>query len=501
MKEGKNKNTKKTGQVFTPKYIVEEMLDYSGYNNPSIIGKHIIDNSCGDGAFLHVAVSRYCNESIKAGRPLSEIKQDLETYIHGVDTDKDAIRDCSENLSRAAEGFGLQDVKWDLYNRSALSMKMFNGKMDFVVGNPPYVRVHNLDSTYDEVKRFKFANGGMTDLYLAFFELGFKMLNPHGKLCYITPSSWLNSLAASNMRQYILSAQNLVSLTDLEHFQAFEHTTTYTLISLFAMDKKGKEFDYFVFNGQTGRREFVDRLSVDDCHINSYFYLSDKKNLKMLRDIKTKKSIKHVSVKNGFATLADKVFIGEDIPESDITIKVVKASTAKWYKCLFPYDRNGKLLPPDVVMAGPLIKQHFEAHKDDLLKGRNYYSRYYEYGRTQALQDVWKNKIAINTLIRTEKDIKIEKVSAGEGLYSGLYIISQRDIPFEDIRNIIITPDFAAYVRLLKKYKSGGYYTYNSKDIEEYINYFITHKTDKKYHEKIMDKAYRPSSWQTISRI
>lgn len=482
MKEGKNKKTKKTGQVFTPKYIVEEMLDYAGYDNPSIIGKHIMDNSCGDGAFLQVVVSRYCDEAMKTGLPLPEIKRDLETYVHGIDTDEVAFKTCHENLSLTAERFGLHDVKWDLYNRSALSMKKFNGKMDFVVGNPPYVRVHNLDSTYDEVKQFKFANGGMTDLYLAFFELGFKMLNNHGKLCYITPSSWLNSLAASNMRQYILNEQNLVSLTDLGHFQAFENATTYTLISLFAMDKKDKEFDYFVFNGQTHRREFVDRISVDDCHIKSYFYLSDKKNLKMLRDIKTKGSIKYVSVKNGFATLADKVFIGDDIPESNITIKVVKASTAKWYKCLFPYDRNGKLLPPDTVMANPAVKRHFESHQEDLLKGRSHDGIYYEYGRTQALQDVWKDKIAISTLLRTEKDIKIEKVNAGEGLYSGLYIINHHGISFEEIKSILVTHDFAVYVSLLKKYKSGGYYTYNSKDVEEYINYFITRK--KKNHEK-----------------
>ena len=48
--------SKNIGQVFTPQYLVEEMLDYAGYKNTAIIEKHIIDNSCGDGAFLQVAV-------------------------------------------------------------------------------------------------------------------------------------------------------------------------------------------------------------------------------------------------------------------------------------------------------------------------------------------------------------------------------------------------------------------------------------------------------------
>ena len=41
--------------------------------------------------------------------------------------------------------------------------------MDWVVGNPPYVRVHNLGSSAMDVKRQVFSQGGMTDLYLSFY--------------------------------------------------------------------------------------------------------------------------------------------------------------------------------------------------------------------------------------------------------------------------------------------------------------------------------------------
>jgi adenine-specific DNA-methyltransferase len=192
----------------------------------------------------------------------------------------------------------------------------------------------------------------------------------------------------------------------------------------------------------------------------------------MLRDIKMKKYPTFVEVKNGFATLADSIFIGDNIPDSNITIKTLKASTGKWYNCLYPYNRNGKLLPPDVALSDENVKEHFNKHKEDLLKGREFYPTFYEFGRTQALLDVWKDKIAINTLLRTENDLKIEKVNAGCGVYSGLYIITELDMTFDDIRNIIVSEDFAKYIRLLKKYKSGGYYTFNTKDVQQYINYF-----------------------------
>ena len=482
--DSSNQDVKCTGQIFTPQYIVEQMLDYVDYVDSNIIEKHIIDNSCGDGAFLKVIVYRYCEESTKQNRPISLIKSDLEKYIHGIEIDTTAYKQCYENLNNVVKQFGIENVNWDLYNENTLSINRFNGMMDYVVGNPPYVRVHNLDVSYSTVKQFKFANGGMTDLYLAFFEIGFNMLNTNGKLCYITPSSWLNSVAAKNMRQYILKEKNLVSLIDLEHFQAFENATTYTIISLFAKNKHDKNFDYYRFNGNTHKREFVDNISITDCYIDSYFYLSDKQHLKMLADIKTKTLTKYVSVKNGFATLADKVFIGTNIPKTPITIKTLKASTGKWYNCLFPYTKQGKLLSRETIFADSTVAKHFETHKKNILKGRPEYPTYYEFGRTQAILDVWKNKVAINTLLRTEKDLKIEKVNAGEGVYSGLYIVSDLDIPFEDIKQILVNKDFAEYVRLLKKYKNGGYYTFNTKDVQQYINYYITYKSDKQYVDK-----------------
>jgi adenine-specific DNA-methyltransferase len=61
--------------------------------------------------------------------------------------------------------------------------------MDYVVGNPPYVRVHNLRENYEDIKAFSFSKKGMTDLFIVFFEIGFKMLNKTGKMSYISPTS------------------------------------------------------------------------------------------------------------------------------------------------------------------------------------------------------------------------------------------------------------------------------------------------------------------------
>ena len=51
---------KANGRVYTPDYIVKNLLDLAGYYEENILKKHVVDNSCGDGAFLVEIVDRYC---------------------------------------------------------------------------------------------------------------------------------------------------------------------------------------------------------------------------------------------------------------------------------------------------------------------------------------------------------------------------------------------------------------------------------------------------------
>ena len=45
------------------------------------------------------------------------------------------------------------------------------------------------------------------------------------------------------------------------------------------------------------------------------------------------------------------------------------------------------------------------------------------------------------------------------------------DVPEKRLREVILCDDFIQYVSLLKKYKSGGYYTFNSRELKQYLNY------------------------------
>lgn len=460
---------KSLGQVFTPNYIVNNMLDLASYNGSKILNKHIMENSCGEGAFLVEIVKRYCEEFYKISNDKEELKKQLSKYIHGIEKDKNAFTQCIQNLNQVIEG-----VSWDIKNEDTLLIyKNYLNKMDYVIGNPPYVRIHNLDGN---VKHFSFASRGMTDLYLVFYEIGLKMLNNIGKLCYITPSSFLKSGAGFSFREYIVKNKNLSALVDLEHFQPFK-ATAYTCISLFDNTKIDRNILYYKYNEDTKQPQFIDNIKIEDSYIDGKVFLATSSMLKFLRNIQEFKCSGDIKVKNGYATLADDIFIGE-FTSQELTIPIIKASTGKIYRCIYPYTKEGKPLSRDEIKNSPIFGI-LESNKEILYARsiENPEKNWHLFGRSQGILDTYKNKIAINTTIKDINSIKINEAPEGCGVYGGLYILSSLDV--SSIESIIKTEEFITYIKSLQNYKNGGYYSFSSKDLEKFLNFKVGCKCSK----------------------
>ncbi|MCD8298782.1 MAG: N-6 DNA methylase [Opitutae bacterium] len=464
-------DVKNKGRVYTPRYLVAETLDFAGYVAGEISRKHVMENSCGDGAFLCEIVRIYCEDFLQRQQDTAALAQELEEFIHGIEIEPAEAQKCRENLDAVAAKFGLKNLHWDILTADALSVGKFDGQMDFVVGNPPYVRIHNLENLYDTAKKFSFAQRGMTDLFIVFFELGFRMMKRNGgKMALITPSSWFASKAGIVLRRYISAHENLAGIIDLEHFQAF-NAMTYSTISLFTSGEPSRYVKYFTFDGAARCRKFCETLDYADFRVGNEFYFADHATLDFLREVRARDDESLVRVKNGFATLADKIFVGE-FAFSAGTIDVVKSSTGQWRKCIFPYDNAGNAVPlEEIKKKNPQLFAYFLANEERLKNGRDNEDKtnWHLFGRTQAIADVGRKKIAINSLIRDVADIKLVPVPAGCGVYGGLYIVS--DLDFENIKKALCSEVFLRYVKSLKNYRSGGYYTFGSRDIELFLNY------------------------------
>ena len=483
---------KKDGKIFTPRETVWRMLndilgwDKLKYENGRVywpnVRKHIIDNSCGDGAFLATIVDFYIhNVSVTTRRTKKEIKELLETYIHGIELDPIEYQKCIARLDEVVARDGIKDVKWDIKNCDALSCHDYDGKMDFVVANPPYIRTHDLDC---DLSGYTFTTEGMKDIYLAFYELGFRMMGDEGQMCYITPSSWFTSGAAQKMRDYIAENKNLAYIEDYGHYQLFENATTYVAITLFNKEKNDN-VEYVTMertNDDDGFWEGKIDVPYEDMCIGGKFYFSVKSQLDKLREIteygkSLKKEDKAFEVKNGFATLADDVFVDRTIPmvnKKDYVIPVIKSSTGKESYCIYPYDKDGKLITEERFKLKSGFEYNRLLNQKDKLEARATTEPWYAFGRTQAINDTYSEKIAVSSLVRNIYDVKLVEAGHGTGVYGGLYILPKKEPPcgvMNFVVNKLMNPEFLGYVKLLGKYKSGGYYTFSSKELENYLNW------------------------------
>ena len=468
---------KSKGRVYTPDYIVNNILDMAHYVGDDIIERHVIDNSCGDGAFLCSIISRYCETALENGISTKTLKKHLEKYIHGIEIEPIEYRKCLENVNSIIRRYGITtDIEWDILCDDTLKVDKYNGKMDYVLGNPPYVRVHNLDDSLDTTKRFSFAQGGMTDLYIVFYEIGLKMLNKNGILGYITPSSFFNSLAGNYMRKFFVQGKLIEKIVDLKHFQAF-NATTYTTIVILNKQHNSKELDYYQFDKKNLIPYYIETLIPEDYYISKNFYFSNKQNLALLKKIFFNIGHCDIEVKNGYATLCDDVYIGSFDFKTKYIIPVIKASRGERKQIIYPYDRNGKLITEEELRKEEKLYKYLLKNKSKLVNRSSEKkddSCWFAFGRSQAINDTYKNKISINALLRTPSDLKIVSAPAGTGVYSGLYLIGNEQ-SLSKISEILLNEEFSIYISLLGKYKSGGYYTFSSKDVKAYLDYKLAY--------------------------
>lgn len=463
---------KENGRFYTPSFIVKNILDLCGYSGSAILKKHAIDNSCGDGAFLCEIVSRYCKAALECEFSNEEIVKDLSTFIHGIELERVEQQKCISNVSKVAEQYGIRGVNWDIICGNSLFIKDYDYKMDFVLGNPPYVRVHNLGESCEDIKTYTFAQNGMIDLFIVFYELGIRMLNETGVLGYITPSSYFNSIAGAYMRKYLANENLLKAVVDLKHFQAFA-ATTYTAITVLAKGKTNKQVEYYGYDAKTLKPYHIETVHPQDYQIAGNYYFAKIDELQVLQKIFFNFGKSDVSVKNGYATLCDDVFVHDFQFDSRYIIPAIKASKGIEKRIFFPYDRRGCLIPETLLKEEPVLYHYLMEHKSKLTKRSNEKDAekfWYAFGRSQAIMDTYKNKLSINSLLRSKDDLKFVFAPAGTGVYGGLYIVSD-SIPIEEIIQVLKTDEFMAYVALLGKYKSGGYYTFSSKDVKAFLDY------------------------------
>ena len=120
-------------------------------------------------------------------------------------------------------------------------------RFDIVIGNPPYVRQEKIKK---EDKQLLQKQGyevftSTADLYVYFYEKGYKILKQGGILAYITSNKWMRAKYGEKLRRFLKENTTILKLIDFSGYRVFEQTVD-TCILLFKKQKppKGHSFKF-----------------------------------------------------------------------------------------------------------------------------------------------------------------------------------------------------------------------------------------------------------------
>lgn len=479
---------KRLGQVFTPEWVVDLILDKVDYKGTSILDTYVLEPGCGNGNFLVALIERYITSAREMKYPDSKIIQGLETYIYGIEIDSEAYLQCLDRVNTLAKSYNLTGIKWNIFNADILdATRETLPPFDLVVGNPPYVRIHNLDKKrLSEIKsRFQFCKNGIIDLFLVFFEIGITLLKKEGgKLGFITPNSFIHNSTYTPFRKYLVSHKVVREIINFKEYVIFEDASTYNAITILDTDHKSNEIKYYEYadNKITHIRSI--NLEAQDLKKWNFTNLEDALFLEEIKNRKHKISDIAV-VQYGFATLLDEAYIIKadtlfsfPTEECDVIYPVVKASRYDGGKItdkiIYPYIcNNHKWIPISEELfksTHPNVYAHLYANSV-ALKNRSCDKRavtWYEYGRSQGIQTIHNEKLVISPIFKEKMKVFITKKRTM--VYSGMFLFIKETSPYslDEIKKIIEGDDFVRYARLLGKDMRGGYKNINTKAIKEY---------------------------------
>ncbi len=97
-----------------------------------------------------------------------------------------------------------------------------NGGFDVVIGNPPYVRQEQIKEIKPALQAEYECYTGVADLFVYFYEQGFRLLKPKGYLTYITSNKYFRSGYGENLRKYLANNSSIEVVIDFGDANVFE---------------------------------------------------------------------------------------------------------------------------------------------------------------------------------------------------------------------------------------------------------------------------------------
>ena len=391
------------GEVFTRRWVVELILDLAGFTVDRDLATMIaIEPSCGAGAFLVPMVERLVESCRQHGRSIDDARHSLRAFdLLPVNAElaqkavvKVLIDDGIDHDAATATAAG-----WVRCGDFLLSDHGVVG-VDFVLGNPPYIRLEDVPAARGAAYRAACPTmRGRSDIFVGFIETGLRLLGPNGVLGYIVADRWMHNQYGARLRDLVaaeFAVEAVVSMHDVEAFE--EPVSAYPAVTIIrrAVQSTAVLADAHRSFGETdaralrqwsgSRSQRLNSAAVSAAKLPAWFNAGsswpsgDPANLALIADLETRFPLlesreTRTRVGIGVASGVDDVYLtkNSNLVEADrllplLTTRDTTDGTADWSGTYLvnPW-KDGRLVE---LADFPRLRGYLESHAE-AVKGRH----------------------------------------------------------------------------------------------------------------------------------
>lgn len=332
--------TPEAGVVYTKPWMVAFILDLAGYTVDRNLAHLVaVEPSAGDGAFLEEMVRRLVDSCHRHGVPLSETEEAIRAYEISAGAVQRAMDLVAHTLIEL-------DVSGALAARLAhawikesdfLEASLGFPVADFVVGNPPYIRLEEIPAAKSAFYRSFSTMRGRADLYIAFYQAALQQLKPGGVCAFICADRWMLNDYGRGLRAFITTEGfNVRTVIEAHDVAAFEsEVSAYPAVTVIAREQQGTVIVAKALPGieTTNRADLLDLIAqarsgpglrvarfADWFHDDEPWPCSSPEALQLLKHLEaTCRSLEDpvtgTKIGIGVATGADRVYITAQKPD------------------------------------------------------------------------------------------------------------------------------------------------------------------------------------------
>lgn len=392
------------GEVFTRRWVVDLILDLVGYTSDKDLGAHVlVEPSCGTGAFLGPIVERLIASAEAHGRELSSLGGAIRAFDLLDANAERAHKAVADQLLQAGHPeHDAEDLAAGWISSGDFLLHAHGaGNADYVVGNPPYIRLENIPRPImDAYRRVCPTMRGRADIYVGFIERGLDLLKPGGALAFICADRWMRNQYGADLRELITSEYAVDTVISMHDVDAFEDdVSAYPAIVVLRNETQAKA-SVVDANGtfgapdaprltswiKRGRRRTVEHPSYEATRVDRWFGGRDlwpsgsPAQLTLIADLEARfpplqDPATGTRVGIGVATGCDDVFITTDpnLVEEDRLLPLLQApdttsGSADWSGryLVNPWTDEGLV----DLKQYPKLARYFREH-EDRLRGRH----------------------------------------------------------------------------------------------------------------------------------